>query len=250
MPIIYAPKGKALEYSPLAANLYRGCAHGCQYCYVPTIPPFKFEKDARKAFFSNPLPRAEILQALEKEARIFAGDKRRILLSFTSDAYQPKEKELKITRQALEIMAKYNLKPQILTKAGEWAVKRDADVLLRSGCIWAATLTCDDNKKSQLWEPNAALPSDRIAALERAHAIGLKTWVSLEPVIDPKAAVRLIHETHSFVDLYKVGKLNHHPLEKEIDWADFLKSAEDTLNTYNKDRYIKIDLEKYRGKAA
>ena len=38
MKIIYEPKGKALEYAPLACNLYKGCPHGCRYCYGPTLP--------------------------------------------------------------------------------------------------------------------------------------------------------------------------------------------------------------------
>lgn len=246
MPVIYAPKGKALEYSELAANLYKGCSHGCQYCYVPGIPPYKFAEDARKTFYSSPSPRKDILIELEKDARRYHGDKRRILMSFTSDAYQPIEREYQLTRQALRIIAEHGLHPQILTKAGEWAVKRDIDILKSSGCIWAATLTCDDDKKSLEWEPGAALPDDRIAALERAHGIGLETWVSLEPVLDPDTAIRLIHMTHKFVDLYKVGKLNHHPLESTIDWKDFLYRTEDVLNLYGKARYIKVDLERFR----
>ena len=246
MSVIYAPKGKALEYSPLAANLYKGCSHRCRYCYVPGIPPYKFVENPRQAFYSSPSPRADILTSLERDARKYRGDKRRILMSFTSDAYQPIEQEYRITRDALKIMANYGLHPQILTKAGEWAVKRDEDVLRSSGCIWAATLTCDDDAKSLEWEPGAALPDDRIAALERAHSLGLETWVSLEPVVDPDAAIRLIHATHTFVDLYKVGKLNHHPLEATIDWKSFLYRAEEALDTYDKARYIKADLEKFR----
>jgi DNA repair photolyase len=171
-------------------------------------------------------------------------------MSFTSDPYQPIEREHEITRQAMGLLAKYDLHPQVLTKAGEWAVRRDADVLKATGCVWAATLTCDDNTKSVEWEPKAALPGDRIAALELAHSLGIETWVSLEPVIDPDAAIRLIHATHKFVDLYKVGKLNHHPLEASIDWADFLVRAEDALDAYGKPRYIKVDLEKFRASAA
>lgn len=246
MAIIYAPRGKAGEYSPLAANLYKGCSHGCKYCYVPTIPPYKFAKDSRQAFYSVSCPRPDALSGLEKDAIKFRGDKRRILMSFTSDPYQPCEKDHEVTRQALRVMAYNGLKPQILTKAGEWAVKRDEDVLRSSDCVWAATLTCDNAEKSLEWEPGAALPDDRIAALERAHDVGIETWVSLEPVVDPDAAIRLIHATHKFVDLYKVGKLNYHPLEKEIDWGDFLARAEDALDAHGKARYIKKDLEKYR----
>lgn len=246
MSIIYSPKGKAFEYSPLAANLYKGCSHRCEYCYVPTIPPYKFSRTAREDFYSNPAPRAGVLEELARDAKKFRGDKRRILMSFTSDAYQPLERELSITRGALGIMAENGLHPQILTKSGEWAVARDAELLKKSGCIWAATLTCDSAEDSLKWEPGAALPEDRIAALEHAHSIGLETWVSLEPVVEPDEAIRLIHATHKFVDLYKVGKLNYHPRATEIDWHDFLLRAEDALDTHGKARYIKVDLEKYR----
>ena len=248
MSIIYEPKGKALEYSPLAANLYRGCSHGCEYCYVPGIPPYKFIENARKAFYTDPAPRKDILKLLERDAKRMAGDPRKILLSFTSDPYQPIERKYQITRQALKIMAKYNLSPQILTKAGLWAVMRDADVLIKSWCIWASTLTTDDEEESLLWEPYAAVPEDRIAALEYAHSVGLETWVSFEPVINPDAVIRMVHRTYDFVDLYKVGKMNHHPLEKTIDWTAFLKSVEYMLNYYGKERYIKEDLEAYRDK--
>jgi DNA repair photolyase len=250
MPIIYEPKGKALEYSPLAANLYKGCSHGCEYCYVPGIPPYKFEKNPRQAFYGKPAPRPGVLAELERDARRLAGDKRRILMSFTSDPYQPIEREHEITRRAMAILAENGLKPQVLTKGGEWAVKRDADVLKATGCVWAATLTCDDDDASIRWEPQAGLPGDRIAALERAHGIGLETWVSLEPVVDPDAAVRLIHATHKFVDLYKVGKLNHHSHADTIDWSDFLERVEDALNQHGKARYIKVDLEKHRRKCS
>lgn len=246
MPIIYEPKGRALEYSPLAANLYNGCAHGCTYCFVPGIPPWKHAQNAREAFYTDPKLRVDVLAQLARDCRRMAGDERRVLMSFTSDPYQPIEREHEITRRALELMAANNMLPQVLTKAGEWAVKRDGSVLLSSRCVWAATLTFDDDAKSLEWEPGAALPGDRFAALECAHALGLETWVSLEPVLEPDAAIRIIHTTHKYVDLYKVGKINHHSLEREIDWADFLRRAEDALDQHGKARYIKRDLEAYR----
>ena len=79
MPIIYKPKGKALEYSKLAANLYKGCSHGCKYCYVPGIPPYKFKKNAREEFYSNPLPRADVIRQLQRDAKKLEGDKRPVL---------------------------------------------------------------------------------------------------------------------------------------------------------------------------
>ena len=61
MKVIYEPKGKALEFSPLGANLYRGCSHGRLYCYVPqTI------KEKREIFVTQPKPRKDVLKWLEK----------------------------------------------------------------------------------------------------------------------------------------------------------------------------------------
>ena len=250
MPIIYEPKGKALEYSELAANLYKGCSHGCKYCYVPGIPPYKFVKNAREVFYSNPAPRPDVIKQLQKDAKKLEGDKRLVLFSFTSDAYQPIEKEHRITMQALETLRQHNIRPQILTKAGTWAIERDGKILKAAGGIWAATLTTDNNSESLEWEPGAPLPNERIEALKIAKSFGLETWVSFEPVINPDAVYRMIKQIHSFVDLFKIGKINYHPLEKTIDWAEFLFKVESILDKYSCKRYIKKDLEAYRSKTA
>jgi len=247
MSIIYTPKGKALEYSNLAANLYKGCSHGCTYCYAPKATFTDYEKFISQEYIR---PRPKVLEQLEKDAEKFSGSTEPILLSFTSDPYQPVEKTLKLTRHALLIFKRNGLKPQILTKAGKWAIERDVDLLSATDGIWAATLTSDSDQESLKWEPLAALPHDRIDALRFAKDSGLETWVSFEPVINPEAVLRLIDKTHSFVDLFKVGKLNHHPLEKEIDWAQFLHDVEKRLDKYGCKRYIKKDLEAYRSKIA
>ena len=247
MTIIYEPRGKAREYSALAANLYKGCAHACEYCFAPSATFTDRQVFSNKTFIR---PRPGVLDQLAKDARAFAGNPNPILMSFTSDVYQPVEQELGITRQALEILADHKLRPQILTKAGPWAIERDADILRSCRGIWAATLTLDDPQESLKWEPGAALPDERIEALRLAKAAGLETWVSLEPVLDPDAAIRLIEATHKFVDLYKVGKLNYHPHAKTIDWGKFLADAESTLKRLGKARYIKKDLEAFRSVAA
>lgn len=247
MPIIYEPRGKAREYSALAANLYKGCSHACSYCFAPSATFTDRETFSRPGYIR---PRPGVLEQLAKDAEKLAGDDRLILMSFTSDVYQEAEKTLGITRHALEILAANRLTPQILTKAGPWAIRRDADILAKAGGVWAATLTTDDDAESLEWEPGADLPAERIEALRIAKAAGLQTWVSFEPVINPEAVYRLIDATHRFVDLYKVGKLNYHQRAKEIDWTKFLARVEAKLDEYDAARYIKIDLEAFRAKAA
>jgi hypothetical protein len=86
---------------------------------------------------------------------------------------------------------------------------------------FASTLTSLDDRFSQKWEPNAALPGDRIAALHKFHEAGIFTWVSLEPTPDVKASIEIVRATHEFVDLYKVGRVNYLPMTKTTDWRDY-----------------------------
>ena len=64
MKIIYEPAGKAGEYSPLAANLYAGCTHGCKYCYVPQAT-----RTDRKKFHETVKPVKDALKRLEEDAQ-------------------------------------------------------------------------------------------------------------------------------------------------------------------------------------
>lgn len=238
--VIYEPRGKAGEYAPLALNLYRGCAHGCLYCFAPTAT-FTDRAMFHDAAYIKPRP--GVLEDLEEQARSMARDKHEILLSFTSDPYQPLEKEARVTRRALEILMANDLTVTILTKGGAWGLERDRDLLtLNPLNAWSVTLTHDVPDYSRVWEPGAALPQDRIDSLYLAKKIGLKTWVSFEPVIDPEAVYRLLEATQDFVDLYKVGKLNYHPLAKEIDWRKFKGEMEERLSRLGKPYYLKKDL--------
>jgi DNA repair photolyase len=238
--VIYEPRGKAGEYAPLALNLYRGCLHGCIYCYGPKTTFTPREKFHHPAYIG---PRPRILEDLEIQAKAMAGDTREILLSFTSDPYQPLEREVQITRRALEILMADNLTVTILTKGGTWGLERDGDLLRRNPKnAWAVTLTHDDKWVSRRWEPNASDPQDRINSLIMAKTLGLKAWVSFEPVIDPEAVYRLLEATHEFVDFFKVGKLNYHPLAKEIDWRRFKGEIQERLTRLGKPYYLKKDL--------
>lgn len=233
---IYEPRGRASEYSPLAVNLYRGCGHKCIYCYAPSVT------QTPESEFHQPQPRPNIIQSLHRGAYELkkSGKIQEVLLCFTCDPYQPIDVKYQITRLAIEVLHRYDIPVQILTKGGSRAL-RDFD-LLGPKDAFATTLTFIDEEKSRQWEPEAALPADRIATLIEAKRIGLRTWVSLEPVIDPVASLELIKMTHDFIDLFKVGKLNYHPLAAKINWHKFAVAAIDTLKKYNCQYYIKKDL--------
>ena len=245
MSIIYKPKGKALEYSQLAANLYKGCGHACVYCFAPKATFTDREVFSSKEYIR---PRPNVIEQLKKDAVKYQGTDKPVLLSFTTDPYQPANDKFGITREALKILLHHDIPVTILTKGG-FAACKDFDLLARHpGNAFSVTLTTDDPQESLKWEPGAWSPVGRIESLYIAHMKGIKTWVSFEPVINPDAVIRLIRRTHSYIDLYKVGKLNYHPLAKTIDWKQFLFRVEAELDKYGKERYIKKDLEAYRSK--
>jgi len=234
MPAIYVPRGKAGEYAPLAANLYKGCSHGCKYCYAPACTYQEREQ------FLKAIPRAKILEQLWTDIKKPI-PRQPVLLSFTSDPYQPIEDDYKITRKAIQILHHGNFPVIILTKGGRRA-ERDFN-LLRPDDQVGATLTFINDSDSLTWEPGAALPKERLAMLKHAKEHGLRTWASIEPVIDPEQSLELIRVSAPYVDEFKVGKLNHHPLAKEIDWHKFGQQAVQLLKNLNKPHYIKRDLQ-------
>jgi DNA repair photolyase len=240
--IIYESRGKAREYCELAANLYRGCSHGCTYCYAPAT--IRVSRDN----FCKPRVRDGVLIKFERDAGILeqAGEKRTILLSFTTDPYQPIDVREHLTREAIKILHNHNLKVSILTKGGKRS-ERDFDLLAKHPELseYGATLVFTDVNYQKEIEKGAASTEERIAFLKRAHDIGIFTFVSLEPVWIPEQSLELIDLTHKFVDFYKIGKLNYDPQQKKVDWSKFKKELIEKLDGYGKKYYIKKSLQVY-----
>lgn len=237
MRVIYTPAGRAKEFSNLALNLYSGCNHGCKYCYVPN-----FCKLDRQLFHSKQKAR-DILGKIELDCKELSGTKEKVLLCFTCDPYQKLNDSEQLTRKTLELFYFYKIPFQILTKAGHRAEK-DFD-LYGPEDAFATTLTFLDKQKSLYYEPEAALPEDRIETIKKSHNLGIKTWVSFEPVLNDEEVFRLLEITHSFVDLYKVGKISNFNPDKNINWKEFANKIIKKLKELNKSYYIKKDLKKY-----
>jgi len=234
MSLIYEPKGRAREYSALACNVYSGCGHKCIYCFAPDAT-FK----DRPTFYTAK-PRKNYLELLEKEVSKIHANGNRVLLSFTCDPYQQIDIVFQHTRETIKMLKAHGIAFQVLTKGGDLAL-RDID-LYTAKDAFATSLTLLDNKLSREWEPKAALPQERIDTIQEFHKAGIETWVSLEPVLNPDTALEIINNTHEFVDLYKVGKLNYHQLAKTIDWRKFAYDVVSLLDSLNKKYYIKDDL--------
>lgn len=240
MSIIYEPSGMAKEYSPYACNLYIGCSHCCQYCYAPHT----LQRSAGN-YFGRPAPRKDVLKYLEKDLQERRYHKQ-ILISFIGDVYCDNADQSQTTKNALMLLNQYRAPVALLSKGGG-KMLRDMDVFQDFGdrIMVGSTLTFFDKDKSREWEPNAALPAERLAVLLGLHSAGIKTFASFEPVIEPSESLKLIEKTliDNSVDHYKIGKLNNYKgLDKGVDWQSFLRDALAMLRPAKKQLYIKACL--------
>lgn len=246
MNVIYKPKGRALEYAPLACNLYMGCTHGCTYCYAPGCV-----RKTTEDWHADAAQRKNILECFERDARWLSenmpdDDTRRVLFCFLSDPYQPLETKLHVTRQCLKIAQKYGVKVDVLTKGSYARVSKDFALMRDSGVRLGVTLSFVTDRKRKKWEPKAAKVSDRLRILKEAHALGIYTWVSMEPVIEAEEALSVIDSAHEYVDFWKVGKLNHNrEQEKKVNWQSFYHDVKAKLDDYGCAYYIKQDLQAF-----
>lgn len=238
--VIYAPRGQAGEYSALAANPYVGCGHECLYCYVPLAMHLQ-----RAKFNAGAVKRDDFLKRLQDDAIRFerAGATGQVMLTFSSDPYHLNDTQP--TRWAIEILKQHGLGFCTLTKGGLRALD-DIDMFRPDRDAFACTLTTLDPAFSLKWERKAALPAERLKALQAFHRRGIFTWVSLEPTLNIESSLAIVEATHGFVDLYKVGKANYlGEFGKAIDWEGYTQRMIVKLQRLGKAHYIKRDLQKY-----
>jgi DNA repair photolyase len=237
--IIRAPRGQALEYGRLTTAPYRGCGHKCSYCYVPLVLKMK-----RTDFDAKAEPRKDYLKRLISDASKYQalGITEQVLFSFTTDPYHPFDTTL--TREAIVVLQGYGLGFCTLTKGGLRAL-RDSDLYRAGRDAFACTLTSLDAEFSRKWERGAALPAERVAALRTFHERGIFTWASLEPTLSVEHSLRIVEETHPFVDLYKIGMVNYLPITKTTDWRDYTLRMLELVNKVGVKHYFKKDLQQY-----
>jgi len=243
MRIIYEPRGAALEYAPLAVSLFRWCAYQCEYCFVPEVTKSPTGKHL------EPYVRKDALKLLEKDCKELhaEGDTREVLMSFTTDPYQPIDDVDMLTRKAIGILINYGVPFTVLTKGGKRS-ERDFDLIgeYADYCRYGTTLTLINPTDINKWEPLAAPTGERTHALSEAYRRGIPTWVSIEPIIDPVQSLALIRETLPYVDEYKIGKMNHlestFPLEQ---LRDFVKETKELLDCYGKKYMFKDSMKAY-----
>jgi DNA repair photolyase len=208
------------------------------------VPGATIRNLTRAEFDNGAVGRNDFIKNLRREAALYraAGVSDQVLLSFTTDPYHPGETEL--TRQTIEILIEHGLAFCTLTKGGTRAL-RDLDLFRPARDAFATTLTSLDDQFSLKWERNAPVPSNRILALKRFKKAGIFTWVSLEPTLDVAASVEIVKQTHDFVDLYKVGRVNYLPMTKTTDWRDYTERMIEVIAKVNAGAYFKKDLQPY-----
>jgi len=239
--VIYETKGRAREFNELAINLFTGCGHQCIYCYGANVT-----HQTKEAFENRPQPRVTAYDVLKSAKEWKArGETRRVLLCFVTDPYQPIEQETMLTRKCIMALHEVGLNVIILTKGGKRAL-RDLNLLTPKDAF-ATTLTCVADESSLYWEPHSALPRERLQSLKEAHDRGIETWVSLEPVIYPLEAMKLVQMTKNFVGHYKVGTMNYHEHGKSINWRQFGWNMKRYMDSEGISYYFKKDLLKEMG---
>ena len=249
---IYEPKGAAREYAALACNLWRGCTHQCSYCYAPSV----LQTD-RAAFHACVTPRVGILAALTKDLQKLQAQRAgmpvrgerypdpnaHVLFCFTSDPYPKVEADLHITRKALDLMAYYRQPVEVLTKSGMRAVTdlgHPAYAVPGSG--FGVTLAWANDERRAEHESGAAPVAERIESLRIAHDLGIRTWVSVEPVLDPNEALEAIRLIAPYADKLKIGRWNHDARANAIDWPKFKRDVVALLESFGKDYMLKKGL--------
>lgn len=241
MKPIYEPKGKAKEYGDLALNIYTGCPHKCYYCFAPNV----LRKD-KEQFHSCIEPRKNIVEETRKQIEKENIHDKLVHLCFTCDPY-PFGYNNTTTREIIKVLKETGNHVQILTKNGKDAM-RDFDLLDENdwfGITYAGyNGPVYDEKYIPEAEPCAGTPHDRLYALKTAFDMGIKTWVSAEPVLVPDGVLDFI-ESARYVNLWKIGKLNYHP--SDINWRDFGNNVENLLKSKRAQYYIKDSLREEMG---
>lgn len=165
-------------------NPYRGCEHGCIYCYArPTHEYLGFS--AGLDFESRIMVKEDAPALLRSELSSRKWKPQVIALSGVTDCYQPIERKLFVTRQCLEVLAEFRNPVGIVTK--NHLVTRDIDVLKRlaehQAVVVYVSLTTLDRDLALKMEPRTSQPAHRLDAIRKLADAGIPTGVITAPVI-------------------------------------------------------------------
>jgi len=165
-------------------NPYRGCEHGCIYCYARPTHEYlglSLGLDFETKIFIK--ERAPILLRKELSARKYQPET--IAMSGNTDCYQPAERRFCLTRSCLQVLLEFQNPVGIVTK--NYLVTRDLDILAEfakwNGVLVAVSITTLDPKVRSLMEPRTSEPKLRLKAIEELSKAGIPVMVLVAPVV-------------------------------------------------------------------
>jgi len=160
--------GSVTEYT---INQYRGCTHGCVYCYAPSLI---HDERSWGGYVDVKVNAHNIL-----ERELVRAKKRVVFVSSASDPYQPVEARFRVTRKVLEVLSRYKFPVLLLTRSP--LVLRDMDLL--QSLDWVRVGFSISSVPDRFYEPGVPSLEKRIEALSKLHDKGITTWVSMAPII-------------------------------------------------------------------
>ena len=165
-------------------NPYRGCEHGCVYCYARPSHA-RFGLSPGLDFETRLFARGNLADALVRDLAKPGYAPRAITLGGNTDPYQPIERERRLTRSALEVLAACDHPVVVITKSA--LVLRDLDILAamaaKNLCAVGVSVTTLDHDLARRMEPRAATPPRRIETLRALSAAGVPAMVMAAPMI-------------------------------------------------------------------
>ena len=167
-----------------SVNPYRGCEHGCIYCFARPTHEY-LGLSAGLDFESKIVVKTDAPELLEAELSSPKWKPQVIIMSGVTDPYQPVERELRITRKCLEVLAKFRNPVVIITK--NRLVTRDVDFLGELASYNASavnvSVTSLDPELQRMLEPRTSSPSARLQAVATLRAAGIPVGVMVAPII-------------------------------------------------------------------
>jgi DNA repair photolyase len=165
-------------------NPYRGCTHGCHYCFARRYHA-QFELDSSDAFSSVILVKRNVVDVLKKELDRPSWKREYVALGTATDVYQPIEGHYNLTRKSLEALANARTPVGVITKGP--MVVRDKDVLLelskRAACTVYMSVPTVDEEAWRVLEPGTAHPLQRLRAVRELNDAGIRAGVLMNPIV-------------------------------------------------------------------
>lgn len=165
-------------------NPYRGCEHGCVYCFARPTHAY-WDLSPGLDFETRLIAKPDAARQLRKELDKPGYKVSPIALGVNTDAYQPLEKQRRITRSILEVLHSYRHPVTIITKGALILRDRDllADMAAQGLCSVRVSLTTLDNDLKRRMEPRTAAPTTRLRIIRELSQAGIPTGIIIGPVI-------------------------------------------------------------------